>query len=331
MGYQESENPEVRGRPTGRPHGCCSTARLTQTPATAIPAAGLHSIFHPNLARPRVGASWVRGMLSHHRLTRLRVALGARRISRALTTQTLGSRGWLVPQPSSTRVEASVRHAAARNFTPQRRFFSDDILIAVPSMGDSITEGDMGVIHFGVGDVVNADDVLAEIETDKTMSEVKAPVSGTITAVLIEEGDTVIVNQELFKLAAGEGAPRAASTAEPAAAAAATPAPSPAPTPSPAPAPSPAPSGSRKPMIMFRYGCNKGQTSAFAGDSYTVTADYANYTDPSPAEVRLLRGVSFHLSEEEMEGILVSCTSVCRAGWVGSRAALKLFSDSVFS
>ena len=84
-------------------------------------------------------------------------------------------------------------------------------------------------------------------------------------------------------------------------------------------------------MIMFRYGCNKGQTSASAGDSYTVTADYANYTDPSPAEVRLLRGVSFHLSEEEMEGILVSCASVCRAGRVRPIAALKLFSDSVFS
>ena len=64
-----------------------------------------------------------------------------------------------------------------------RRAFSEEIMIPVPSMGDSITEGDLGTIFFQVGDTVNMDDVIAEIETDKVTSEVKAPTSGTITAI----------------------------------------------------------------------------------------------------------------------------------------------------
>eukprot|EP01047_Picozoa_sp_COSAG01_P069556 COSAG01_NODE_10322_length_2193_cov_2.908309_1_plen_292_part_00 len=117
----------------------------------------------------------------------------------------------------------------------QRRAFSDTVLISVPSMGDSISEGDIGVVNVAAGDVVNADDVLCEIETDKVTSEVTTPVSGTVAEVLVEEGDTVIVNQELFKVTPGEG------VAVPKAAAETPAAPSPprviGPTPTPTPGP----------------------------------------------------------------------------------------------
>ena len=71
-------------------------------------------------------------------------------------------------------------------------------------MGDSITEGEMGQWMYAVGDDVNMDDVVAEIETDKITTEVKAPCNGTITALLAEEGDGV---KELssFKLIIYEG------------------------------------------------------------------------------------------------------------------------------
>mgnify|MGYP002840551017 CR=1 FL=1 len=38
-----------------------------------------------------------------------------------------------------------------------------------------MSEGDVETIHFAVGDAVNADDVLAEIETDKVTAEVRPP------------------------------------------------------------------------------------------------------------------------------------------------------------
>eukprot|EP01046_Picozoa_sp_COSAG06_P081425 COSAG06_NODE_28587_length_571_cov_2.542373_1_plen_75_part_01 len=72
-------------------------------------------------------------------------------------------------------------------------------------MGDSITEGELGQFMYAVGDAVNMDDVVAEIETDKITTEVKAPCSGTITALLAEEGDTVGTNQDLFSIEEGEG------------------------------------------------------------------------------------------------------------------------------
>ena len=190
----------------------------------------------------------------------------------------------------------------------QRRAFSDEVTILVPGMGDSITEGDMGTIFFAVGDSCNIDDVLAEIETDKVTSEVKAPTSGTITAILCEEGDTVTVNQELFMLAPGEGAP---------AVVAAAPVPTPAPA-APAPAAAPAPvaaaaapaavhGGGRSPMIQFRFGHNKALAAAAAAMSSGgfsgagLLSEFANHVDPTPVQLRAEKRKAYAWTEKEIE------------------------------
>lgn len=49
------------------------------------------------------------------------------------------------------------------------------------------------------------DEEIASIETDKIDVSVNAPQSGTITAILVGEGDTVTVGQEIAKLEPGEG------------------------------------------------------------------------------------------------------------------------------
>ena len=128
----------------------------------------------------------------------------------------------------------------------QRRFFSEEVTIALEFGAESVVEGDVETIHFAVGDAVNEGDLLAEIETGKGNQEVRppfahsqeapcppapkrlpshnrrsqimAPTSGTLTAVLVEEGqEEVPKGQELFKIMPGEGAP-AAPAAAPAAA-----------------------------------------------------------------------------------------------------------------
>jgi biotin carboxyl carrier protein len=193
----------------------------------------------------------------------------------------------------------------------QRRAFSDTVLISVPSMGDSISEGDIGVVNVAAGDVVNADDVLCEIETDKVTSEVTTPVSGTVAEVLVEEGDTVIVNQELFKVTPGEGVAVPKAAAETPAAPSPPASSAPPPPPPPAPASDATASHGRTPMIQFRYGCNKGgATPASGGAVYTgggILPDFANHVDPAPADVRYNQRRK-PLTEEEMEGIMVRTT-----------------------
>ena len=58
------------------------------------------------------------------------------------------------------------------------------VVIEVPSMGDSITEGTLVSLEKSVGDAVAQDDVVAVIETDKVNVEVRAPYAGVLTAVL---------------------------------------------------------------------------------------------------------------------------------------------------
>ena len=128
-----------------------------------------------------------------------------------------------------------------------------------------------------------------------------------MTAVLVEEGDTVTRNQELFVIMPGEGAP---AVAAPAAAAAPTPTPTPTPAPAPAPAPAAATQGHRVPMIRFRFGHNAVAAAAGAAAAYSgggSLPEYANHVDPAPAALRAekWRNKNTELSEEEMEAVMV--------------------------
>lgn len=92
-----------------------------------------------------------------------------------------------------------------------------------------------------VGDYVAPDEVVMEIETDKTTVGVPSPIGGIIEEIFVADGDTVTAKQKLFKLKpadapAGGAAPAAA--AKPAAAAAPPPPP---PTPVAAPVAAAAP------------------------------------------------------------------------------------------
>ena len=78
------------------------------------------------------------------------------------------------------------------------------------SSAESIVEGQVMTIEKNVGDVVNQDDVVIVVETDKEVTKFTAPTSGTITKILVEKGATVKLGKELFALAPGAGKPAAA-------------------------------------------------------------------------------------------------------------------------
>ena len=97
------------------------------------------------------------------------------------------------------------------------------IEVVAPSAGESVTEADIGSLYVKVGDVVNADDALFELETDKAALEVVAPVSGKIAEILHEEGATIAPGDVVLLMeegAAGD-APSAPAASAPAPAAAA--------------------------------------------------------------------------------------------------------------
>ena len=66
--------------------------------------------------------------------------------------------------------------------------------VKVPSVGESITSGLLGVWSKPDGAYVNAGDPLFEIETDKVTSEVVAEVAGQLKH-LVKVGDTVNIGQ----------------------------------------------------------------------------------------------------------------------------------------
>ena len=65
--------------------------------------------------------------------------------------------------------------------------------IKMPKLGESITEGTIISWSVQVGDVIQEDDVLFEVNTAKVSAEIPAPVAGKIIEILFKEGDTVPV------------------------------------------------------------------------------------------------------------------------------------------
>ncbi|MCZ6642201.1 MAG: 2-oxoglutarate dehydrogenase complex dihydrolipoyllysine-residue succinyltransferase [Gammaproteobacteria bacterium] len=64
--------------------------------------------------------------------------------------------------------------------------------IKAPAFPESISEGTVAVWHKNPGDSVERDELLVDIETDKVVLEVVAPVNGKLTDVVKDEGDIVL-------------------------------------------------------------------------------------------------------------------------------------------
>lgn len=84
--------------------------------------------------------------------------------------------------------------------------------VTLPQLGETVTEGTITQWFKAVGDSVARDEPLFEVSTDKVDSEVPSPADGVITAILVEEGDTVDVGTVLATI----GAPGDAPASEPA-------------------------------------------------------------------------------------------------------------------
>jgi pyruvate dehydrogenase E2 component (dihydrolipoamide acetyltransferase) len=100
----------------------------------------------------------------------------------------------------------------------------------LPSVGENVEQADVGNLRVAVGDVISAQQVVMEIETDKAVFELPCPQAGRVTEILVKPGTTVSVGTPLLTLEpVGAGAPAAPAAAPaPAAPPAAPPKPAPA-------------------------------------------------------------------------------------------------------
>ena len=76
----------------------------------------------------------------------------------------------------------------------------------MPQLGETVTEGTITKWFKAVGDTVARDEPLFEVSTDKVDSEVPSPADGVLTAILVEEGDTVDVGVALAVIDGDAGA-----------------------------------------------------------------------------------------------------------------------------
>ena len=83
----------------------------------------------------------------------------------------------------------------------------------LPDLGEGLTEGEIARWLVSEGQEVAEDDPLVEIQTDKTTVEIPSPAAGTVTRILVGEGEVVPVGTVLVVI--GDGASAATDDDQP--------------------------------------------------------------------------------------------------------------------
>ena len=73
----------------------------------------------------------------------------------------------------------------------------------LPDLGEGLTEGEIVSWMVAVGDTVEVDQPVAEIETAKAVVEVPSPFAGTVTKLFGEVGEEVLVGKPLLTIDVG--------------------------------------------------------------------------------------------------------------------------------
>ncbi len=73
--------------------------------------------------------------------------------------------------------------------------------VLMPQLGETVAEGTVSVWHKQVGDTVEKNDILLDVETDKAAVEVPVPEAGVVSEIRVEAGQTVDVGAVLAVIA----------------------------------------------------------------------------------------------------------------------------------
>ncbi|XP_010546707.1 PREDICTED: dihydrolipoyllysine-residue succinyltransferase component of 2-oxoglutarate dehydrogenase complex 1, mitochondrial-like [Tarenaya hassleriana] len=128
----------------------------------------------------------------------------------------VGRRSYLGSQMSLESIRGVAPHMQAFN-TSSRLFSSDNggtVDAVVPFMGESISDGTLAAFLKKPGDRVEADEPIAQIETDKVTIDVPSPSAGIIEKLVANEGDTVEPGFKIAIISKSSGATAHAEESE---------------------------------------------------------------------------------------------------------------------
>lgn len=86
---------------------------------------------------------------------------------------------------------------------------SDNSTFTLPDVGEGLTEAEVVNWRVAVGDPIQINDVLLEIETAKSLVELPSPFAGIVDEILVEQGETVPVGTALIAIASTAAATKA--------------------------------------------------------------------------------------------------------------------------
>ena len=121
-----------------------------------------------------------------------------------------------VEQPKATAPVTPVATAPVAAPTPvvATPATSGATIVAMPALGESVTEGTVTRWLKNVGDQINADEALLEVSTDKVDTEIPSPVTGTLLTIDVPVDSTVAVGARLASIGVSGSTPVVAAAVE---------------------------------------------------------------------------------------------------------------------
>ena len=201
------------------------------------------------------------------------------------------------------------------------------ISVALPALGESVTEGVIGSWLKRVGDAINVGDTLVEIQTDKVDAEVPSPVTGVLLEILVPEGETVAAGTILARVSGST--PAASTGAGPAAATSASPASSSA---------APAPAADATPLAKRRAAMNGVDIGAVQGSGpgglvrgADVIGGPSPATRPPPPSTTPIKGTRLALVQAMEESLGIPTATSLRTVEVGVMEVRRLQLNQVLA
>lgn len=105
------------------------------------------------------------------------------------------------PRPKSPQ---NISKTVIRDSEHKKTFVAGGVEVKLPELGENIESADVINVLVHKGDMIEKDQGIIEIETDKATVEVPSPVTGRVTGVLIKSGDKAKVGQVLIKVESEE-------------------------------------------------------------------------------------------------------------------------------
>jgi len=130
------------------------------------------------------------------------LSLRASTITQLNTTRKLSNSQFLENKYGKRCQTSFIQDQYKRYIQTSSLIFTEYQIVHTPPFAESVTEGDVRWDK-GVGDEVAEDEVVGEIETDKTALPIVSPAAGVITELFVEDGNRVEKGDQLFKLQLG--------------------------------------------------------------------------------------------------------------------------------